>query len=96
MTTQNLRIESGIDRGLAFQIEVDGQQIDAYKGETLATVLQANGWKVFRYTTHSAEPRGLYCGMGLCFDCLVTVNGRRNVRACQTVAQPGDRVERQR
>ncbi|MBN1535365.1 MAG: (2Fe-2S)-binding protein [Anaerolineales bacterium] len=73
----------------------DGQQFTAYPGETLATVLLANGKRVFRYSQVKSEPRGLYCGMGVCFECLFTVNGRANVRACQTLAQPDDVVETQ-
>lgn len=90
-----LRIQSGITRGTSFEIEVDGQPTTAYAGETLATVLIAAGLRPFRHTLLSGQPRALYCGMGICFDCLVTVNDRPNVRACITPAQPGDRVKRQ-
>ncbi len=95
MDQTDLRIKSGIDRGPAFQIEVDGKPVTAYPGETLATVLLAAGWRAFRHTMLSGEARGLFCGMGVCFDCLITLNGQKNVRACSTTAHPGDRVERQ-
>ena len=91
----NLRIQSGVTRGAPFQVDVDGQPVAAYAGETLATVLIAAGLRPFRQTLLSGQPRALYCGMGICFDCLVTVNERPNVRACLTLAQPGDRVKRQ-
>jgi aerobic-type carbon monoxide dehydrogenase small subunit (CoxS/CutS family) len=91
----NLRIQSEIERGEPFYIQVNGNPVMAYPGETLATVILAAGWKMFRHTTLSGEPRGPFCGMGLCFDCLVTVNKRQNVRSCVTLAQPGDEVERQ-
>jgi hypothetical protein len=90
-----LRILSGIARGSPFEIDVDGQATTAYPGETLATVLIAAGLRPFRHTLLSGQPRALYCGMGICYDCLVTVNDRPNVRACMTPAQPGDRVKRQ-
>jgi len=58
----------------------------------VATVLLAMGRRAFRRTGNGA-PRGLFCGMGICFDCLVTVDGRPNVRACMTTVQPGMVVE---
>jgi aerobic-type carbon monoxide dehydrogenase small subunit (CoxS/CutS family) len=91
---EDLRIQAGVTRGHPFQIQVNGKQVNAYPGETIAAVLLAHGWKMYRHTQLSGEGRGLFCGMGLCFDCLVTLNGRENVRACVTLAQPGDQVER--
>lgn len=90
----DLRIMRGITRGKPFTVRVNGEPVIAYPGETIATVLLAAGFKVFRHTSLSGEPRAPYCGMGLCFDCLVTVNGQSNVRACSTYAQPGDAIER--
>jgi D-hydroxyproline dehydrogenase subunit gamma len=91
----DLRIQRGIGRGQPFTIQVNGKPVTAYPGETLAAAMLAAGWRMFRHTALSGEPRGLFCGMGICYDCLVTVNGRANVRACATYAQPGDEVERQ-
>jgi aerobic-type carbon monoxide dehydrogenase small subunit (CoxS/CutS family) len=90
----DLRISQGITRKQPFTISVNGEETLAYPGESLATVLLAAGWKMFRHTSLSGAPRGMFCGMGLCYDCLVTVNGQPNVRACHTLAQPGDVVER--
>ena len=90
-----LRTKSGVTRQQPFNIQVNGEQVIAYPGETIATVLLAEGFKMFRHSALSGEPRGPFCGMGLCFDCLVTVNGQPNVRACVTHVQPGDKVERQ-
>ncbi len=95
LTGPDLRLEQGIQRGAAFEITIDGKPVMAYPGETLATVLLSTGQRTFRTTSNAAEPRGLYCGMGICFDCLVVLDGRPNVRACVTLAQPGARVERQ-
>jgi aerobic-type carbon monoxide dehydrogenase small subunit (CoxS/CutS family) len=94
IVAKDLRIQNGITRGLPFQIQVNGHTVTAYPGETIATVLLAAGWPMFRHTALSGAPRGPFCGMGLCFDCLVTLNGTPNVRACLTPAQPGDKVER--
>jgi predicted molibdopterin-dependent oxidoreductase YjgC len=91
----DLRIKNGIIRGQPFHIQVNGETVTAHPGETIAAVLLAQGWKMFRHTPLSGEPRGPFCGMGLCFDCLVTLNGQTNVRACITFAKPGDKIERQ-
>jgi aerobic-type carbon monoxide dehydrogenase small subunit (CoxS/CutS family) len=69
-------------------IEVDGEPVPAFAGETVATVLLALGRRTFRHTERGA-PRGLFCGMGVCFDCLVMVDGIENVRACMTPVAEG-------
>jgi predicted molibdopterin-dependent oxidoreductase YjgC len=81
-----------IERGQAITITVDGHPVPAYAGETIAGALLASGRRAWRHTRHG-QPRGLYCGIGLCFDCLVTVNGTPNVRACLTPVTPGMIVE---
>jgi D-hydroxyproline dehydrogenase subunit gamma len=84
---------AGIARGFPFEIEVDGKVITAYEGETLATVLLAAG--VGAFATH-AEPHPsnrLFCGMGTCYQCLVTIDGQPNYQACRTFATPGMKVE---
>ena len=75
-----------------FNIEVNGQPIQARHGQTIAAVLLAAGHRVFRRTAQG-EPRGLFCGMGVCFDCLVTVNELSVQRACMTPVQPGMQVQ---
>jgi predicted molibdopterin-dependent oxidoreductase YjgC len=74
-------------------VTVDGDPVQAYPGETVATVLLAMGRRTFRHTDHLHAPRGLFCGMGVCFDCLVTVDGQPNVRACVTPVHAGMVVE---
>lgn len=74
-----------------FNIEINGQKVQARSGQTLAATLIAAGILTFRRTP-TGEPRGIFCGMGACFDCLVTVNGVENQRACMTLAQPGMKV----
>jgi predicted molibdopterin-dependent oxidoreductase YjgC len=82
-----------VERGETLLIEVDGQPVEAYAGETVAAVLLAVGRRSFRHTDKGHVPRGLFCGMGICFDCLVTVDGVPNVRACMTPVQTGMVVE---
>ncbi|CAM4225594.1 (2Fe-2S)-binding protein [Nocardiopsis rhodophaea] len=62
-------------------------------GQTIAGVLLANGVTTWRTTRKARRPRGVFCGIGVCFDCLVTVNGVPDVRACQRTARDGDIVE---
>lgn len=85
-----------VRRGERFEIEVDGIPGQAFEGETLASVMLANGTRTFRKTRIADEPRGLFCGIGVCYDCLVRVDGRANVRACMTKAAPGMKVSTQR
>ncbi len=56
----------------------------------MAAVLIAAGITSWRTTRVRRRPRGLFCGIGACFDCLVTVNGTPSVRACLAEAEPGD------
>lgn len=93
--TADLRIKNRVSRGQPFQIQVNGNAVTAYPGETIASALLAAGWLFLHRSALSGGPRGPFCGMGLCYDCLVTLNGRPNVRACATLARPGDVVERQ-
>ena len=74
-------------------VTVDGETVQAYPGETVATVLLATGRQTFRQTDHLHAPRGLFCGMGVCFDCLVTIDGQANVRACMTPVRAGMVIE---
>ena len=94
--TAGLRIEGDVERGQPFAFVADGETVTAYPGETIAAALIAAGRRRTRATTRRGEPRGLYCGMGVCFECVMVVDGRPNVRACMTAAAPGMRVETQR
>jgi D-hydroxyproline dehydrogenase subunit gamma len=73
-------------------ISVDGLPVTGLVGQSLAGVLLASGTVGFRRTSQEARPRGVFCGIGVCYDCLVDVNGLRDVRACQRRAADGDVV----
>jgi hypothetical protein len=92
----NRRVKGGLERGRRFEIEVDGNKIIAYEGETIASAILAAGRRTLRYTPQKGHPRGVYCGIGLCHDCIMTVDGIPNTRTCQTLATPGCRVETQK
>ena len=66
------------------EIEFEGRRLQAREGESLAAALTAHGIRDFRTTRCGAE-RGIFCGMGVCQDCLVEVDGRANERACMTI-----------
>lgn len=82
-------------RGARITLLVDGEPLDAHEGESVAAALLAAGRRGFRYTDRDEERRGYYCGMGVCHDCLVIVDGLAGVRACMTPIRDGMRVERQ-
>jgi predicted molibdopterin-dependent oxidoreductase YjgC len=71
-------------------VTFDGRALPVRPGQTVAAVLLAAGVRSWRTTRFAGRPRGLFCGIGACFDCLVTVNGTPSVRACLAEAQPGD------
>ena len=71
-------------------ITVDGVAWSVPAGSSIAAAFVASGQPGWRRTRRRGELRGLGCGMGVCFDCLVTVNGTRGVRACLTDARAGD------
>jgi glycine/D-amino acid oxidase-like deaminating enzyme len=77
--------------GAAISIRFDGQDIPALAGETVAASLSAAGIVAFRRTP-SGAPRGLHCGMGACFDCVVTIDGRIGQRACLAKVADGMQV----
>lgn len=71
-------------------VTFQGRSLPVEPGQTVAAVLIAAGITSWRTTRFGGRPRGLFCGIGACFDCLVTVNGTPSVRACLAEAEPGD------
>ncbi|MEE2886331.1 MAG: (2Fe-2S)-binding protein [Planctomycetota bacterium] len=80
------RMQQARDRTVA--IEFDGRQLSAHLGETVASVLASAGSHVLRKSARLGEPRGVFCNMGICFECLVYLDGRA-VRACMTEVEDG-------
>jgi predicted molibdopterin-dependent oxidoreductase YjgC len=70
-------------------IIVDGREIEARAGEMIAATLLANDIHVCRTTPHSGQPRGPFCGVGRCPDCMMTVDGVLNVQTCMTPVRDG-------
>lgn len=76
-------------------ITVDGAEVHGLAGQSIAGIILADGCLGFRRTSTHDRPRGVFCGIGVCFDCLVVVNGVDDVRACQRKAREGDVVTTQ-
>lgn len=91
MSASRLQHPSIRASGQPIRFWYDGQPVDSLGGETIAAALSAAGIAQMRHT-RGGERRGLYCGMGTCFDCLVTVDGRSSQRACLTKVSAGAQV----
>ncbi len=73
----------------------DGITYEGYEKDTIASALLANGVRILRYHERSGSPRGIYCNIGHCMECRVTVNGQANLRACLTPIEEDMVVTRQ-
>ena len=86
-------VRQGIERaGAPIEILLDGRPVASLEAETVAAALTAAGHLALRKTVQGS-PRGLYCGIGVCFDCRVTIDGRPGQRSCMTIVKPGMRIE---
>lgn len=74
-------------------LSFDGRPLKAVPGQSVGAALTAHGITAWRSTRKGAKPRGLFCGIGVCFDCLVTVNGSANQRACLVEVSDGMQLE---
>lgn len=77
-----------------FEVSVDGQTVVARRGDTVAAILLRTPPHIARHTPVHQTPRAPYCLMGVCFDCLATVDGHSSVQTCLIAAEPGMRIER--
>ncbi len=74
-------------------VTFDGRPVPTIPGESVGAALTNAGIRSWRTTRHAGRPRGLFCGIGVCYDCLLTVDGQPNQRACLTAVRPGMRLE---
>jgi len=79
----------------ALTIYIDGQAVTARAGETVAGVMMRQSSPVTRTTPVHGSPRGPYCMMGVCFECLATVDGMASTQTCMLPVHDGMKVERQ-
>ena len=87
-------IEAKDEGSVAFTFE--GGTLAARPGDSVASALLAAGETVFRTTPVSGAPRGAFCMMGVCFECLVEIDGVPNRQACMVPVSEGMNVRRQR
>lgn len=73
----------------------NGKTLEGYEGEPIASALRVAGVMAHRYTAKKHEPRGVFCAIGRCTDCVMVVNGKPNVRTCITPLAEGMTVETQ-
>ena len=76
----------------AVEVTVDGRAVTALAGDSVAAALLSAGVVAFRRSAISRAPRGPFCMMGACFECLVEIDGEPNRQACLTRVRPGMRV----
>lgn len=82
--------------GRAVPVTVDGRSVEARAGDTVAAVLIAEGVTPTRVSAVSGAPRAPYCMMGVCFECLVTIDGVGNRQGCLVPVTPGMAIETQK
>jgi predicted molibdopterin-dependent oxidoreductase YjgC len=82
--------------GESAEVTIDGKTATVRAGDTVAAVLIAAGLDHCRTTPVSGAPRAPYCMMGVCFDCLVTIDGVGNRQGCLVRVRPGMAIETQR
>ena len=85
---EDLRINS-VKRKEKVVIIVNRKEVVAYIGETLLAALIASGYKHLKNSPVLKEKRGGLCGMGVCYECLVTIDGEKNLRACMHDVRAG-------
>lgn len=74
---------------MSASFDFDGRTIPFVAGQSIGAALTAAGVRSWRTTRDAGRPRGLFCGIGVCFDCLVVVDGHPNERACLVPARCG-------
>jgi len=90
--SEDLRVAS-IKRQPAIQIRVNGRPLEATPGETVLAALTAAGFRVLKKSNVRGEARGAFCGMGVCYECLVTINGVPKQRSCMTEVQDNMEIQ---
>jgi aerobic-type carbon monoxide dehydrogenase small subunit (CoxS/CutS family) len=74
----------------------NGKSFKGVEGQSIAAALMATGVRELRKTRFNEEPRLIFCGIGICFDCVVVVDGIANQRACLVEIVDGAKIESQK
>jgi predicted molibdopterin-dependent oxidoreductase YjgC len=77
------------------RLTFDDREVEFRPGQTVGAALIAAGVLSWRTTRVDRLPRGIFCGIGICFDCLVVIDGQPNERACLVLARDGSQVQTQ-
>ncbi len=80
------------EREASIAIEIDGKPAAAAPGDSVAAAMFAAGISTFRRAPVDGGPRGPWCAMGVCFECLVEIDGEPNRQACMTPVRDGLRI----
>jgi predicted molibdopterin-dependent oxidoreductase YjgC len=91
-SSAGVRVDDALVRPPSVEITVDGMRVQACPGESIAAALLVAGRRALRMSPRLGLPRGAFCMMGACQECLVQVDGRLAL-ACQTPVRAGMRVE---
>lgn len=83
------------DRGDKVTFFFNGQEVEGYTSETIAAALHAAGIRELGHSPNLDRPRGLFCAIGNCSSCFMTVDGQPNVRVCVTKVKDGMQVVEQ-
>lgn len=84
-----------IEKGREVKFTYNDMTINGYEGEPIAAALKASGVMIHRYTQKKHTPRGIFCAIGRCTDCVMVVDGVPNVRTCITPLKEGMQVKTQ-
>lgn len=74
-------------------VNLNSTPVETAAGQSVGAVLMGQGTKAWRTTRHEGKPRGIFCGIGACYDCLITIDGQPNQRACMVEASDSMNIE---
>lgn len=83
------------EKGKQIQFTFDGKTMEGFEDEPIAVALRSNGVMIHRHTTKKNEPRGIFCAIGRCTDCIMVVNGIPNIRTCVEQLKEGMVIQTQ-
>ena len=95
MWIENDPILGTYQKGPLVTFTLDGKEMKGYEGEPIAAALRAAGVMTHRHTSKLDMPRGIFCAIGRCTDCVMIVDGKPNIRTCVTPLQEGMKVQTQ-
>jgi len=89
MRIKNHPILGKLDKGREVRFFYDGKEYTGREGEPVAAALYAAGIRIHSYSPRKKRPRGIFCMIGKCTDCVMVINGRPNLRTCVTTLEEG-------